>query len=314
VRRSILSFVAVLTACTAPALVAPLAAGAATSASSLTAVTISDDASKPTLHFSTPFAVKKTANRVVSAGGGADVGKDDRVTVDYVIVDGRDGQIVESSYGTKSASLFLDKKQTLAALVNAVSGQKVGSRLLVAVAPKDGVAGNLAKVKGSTVKKGDTMLVLVDVRYLHPQLSRATGTPVTPVPGLPTVTLASDGKPTITVTGATPPSTLVVQPLIQGGGPVVAAGETIHVHYSGVIWASGKQFDSSWDRGTPTDFTIGAGQVIKGWDTGLVGQKVGSQVLLVVPPDQGYGAQGQASAGITGTDTLVFVVDILDAY
>ncbi len=104
------------------------------------------------------------------------------------------------------------------------------------------------------------------------------------------------------------------QVLIKGTGPVVAAGQTITVHYTGVIWASGKQFDSSWDRGQPIDFQIGVGKVIAGWDEGLVGQTVGSQVLLVIPPDKGYGSAGQSSAGISGTDTLVFVVDILDAY
>ena len=107
---------------------------------------------------------------------------------------------------------------------------------------------------------------------------------------------------------------LVSQALIKGTGPVVAAGQTITVHYTGVIWGSGKQFDSSWDRGSPVNFVIGKSQVIPGWDEGLVGQTVGSQVLLVVPPDKGYGTAGQSSAGISGTDTLVFVVDILDAY
>ena len=81
-----------------------------------------------------------------------------------------------------------------------------------------------------------------------------------------------------------------------------------------MIYRTGKQFDSSWDRGAPADFAIGTGKVIPGWDAGLVGQTVGSQVLLVVPPDQGYGASGNSQAGISGTDTLVFVVDILDAY
>jgi peptidylprolyl isomerase len=79
------------------------------------------------------------------------------------------------------------------------------------------------------------------------------------------------------------------------------------------VWNSGKQFDSSWDRGQPAQFAIGTGNVIAGWDTGLVGQTVGSQVLLVVPPDQGYGKDGNPQAGIKGTDTLVFVVDLLGA-
>ena len=94
---------------------------------------------------------------------------------------------------------------------------------------------------------------------------------------------------------------------------MVTAGQTVTVHYTGVIWATGKQFDSSWDRGAPLDTVIGQGSVIAGWDEGLVGQTVGSQVLLVVPPDKGYGTAGQRRAGIKGTDTLVFVVDILDA-
>jgi peptidylprolyl isomerase len=105
-----------------------------------------------------------------------------------------------------------------------------------------------------------------------------------------------------------------VQPLIKGAGPVVQAGQTITVHYTGAIWATGKTFDSSWDSGTPAEFSIGTGEVISGWDEGLVGQTVGSQVLLVVPPDKGYGATGSSDGTISGTDTLVFVVDILDAY
>ena len=128
------------------------------------------------------------------------------------------------------------------------------------------------------------------------------------------MTLAKNGKPAIKVPSTPAPTTLIVQPLVKGTGPVVTAGQTITVHYTGVIWDSGKQFDSSWDRGKTVDFAIGQGQVIAGWDDGLVGQTVGSQVLLVVPPDKGYGPQGQPNAGISGTDTLVFVVDILDAF
>jgi peptidylprolyl isomerase len=128
------------------------------------------------------------------------------------------------------------------------------------------------------------------------------------------VKLGAKGKPTITVPhDESAPPQLVTQPLIKGTGAPVAAGETITVHYTGVLWANGKKFDSSWDRGKPAEVQIGTGSVIPGWDTGLVGQTVGSQVLLVVPPDEGYGSAGSKAAGISGTDTLVFVVDILDA-
>jgi len=93
----------------------------------------------------------------------------------------------------------------------------------------------------------------------------------------------------------------------------VQPGQTIDVQYTGAIWDTGKVFDSSWKNGQSVRFPIGTGSVIAGWDEGLVGQTVGSQVLLVIPPDKGYGATGQPAAGIKGTDTLVFVVDILGA-
>jgi len=93
----------------------------------------------------------------------------------------------------------------------------------------------------------------------------------------------------------------------------VKSGQNLAVQYTGVIWRTGKVFDSSWSRNQPFTTVIGKGQVIKGWDTGLVGQTVGSRVLLVVPPAQGYGTAGASQAGIKGTDTLVFVVDILAA-
>ena len=107
----------------------------------------------------------------------------------------------------------------------------------------------------------------------------------------------------------------MVKTLVKGTGPAVAKGQTVVSQYVGAIWRTGKVFDSSWSRGTPFGFTIGAtpSQVITGWDKGLIGQTVGSRVMLVVPPAEGYGKTGSSQAGIKGTDTLVFVVDILGA-
>jgi len=282
-------------------------------ASGLDAVTVSSDTSaKPTVQFKKPFAIKKTADSVVAAGTGAALAKGQTITFDYVLVDGRTGKEIQTSYGQSPASLVLDTAKTNKQLVNSLTGKAIGSRVLLAIAPKDGLA---KRLKSTSVKKGDTLLFVIDVKSVRTPLERATGEAVAPVAGLPTVALAADGKPTITVpSGATAPTSLVVQPLIKGTGPVVQAGQSITVHYTGVIWDTGKQFDSSWDRKQTADFVIGKGSVIAGWDEGLVGQTVGSQVLLVVPPDKGYGASGQSSAGIKGTDTLVFVVDILDVY
>lgn len=265
---------------------------------------------EPTLDFKKPFATKQSLHREVVAGTGEKLVEGSKITVDYVVVDGRTGKQVGTSFGSKPELLPLDKRQVPAALVNGLVGASVGSRVLVAAAPKEGLTAG-QQIPG--VKKQDTLLFVVDVKSLRTPLKRATGAPVAPVAGLPTVALGPDGKPTITVPKPDAPTELVAQTLITGTGPVVTAGQTVTVHYTGVIWKSGKQFDSSWKRGAPTDFAIGTRQVIAGWDEGLVGQTVGSQVLLVVPPDKGYGAGGQPSSGIKGTDTLVFVVDILDA-
>lgn len=278
----------------------------------LAKVTVTGDVGQqPAVTFSKPFAAKTSAHREITAGTGERLGKGSKITFDYLVVNGRTGKELDSSFGQGPASLTLDKRQSPAWIVNALTGASVGTRELIAIAPKDGLA---AELKGQGAKKSDTLLFVVDVTGVKTPLARATGDPVAPVAGLPTVTLAADGKPTIEVPSTAAPADLVVQPLIKGTGPTVAAGQTITVHYTGVIWASGKQFDSSWARGAPIDFGIGTAQVIAGWDEGLVGQTVGSQVLLVVPPAKGYGPKGRSDAGIAGTDTLAFVVDILDAF
>ncbi len=137
-----------------------------------------------------------------------------------------------------------------------------------------------------------------------------------PKAGLPTVTM-NPGKPaTITVPkGAKAPTKTIVQPLIEGTGPEVKKGQTVRVAYTGALLKDGSVFDASASHPEQPafDFLVGSGQVIKGWDNGLQGQKVGSRVLLVIPPAEGYGTAGSPPK-ISGTDTLVFVVDILAAY
>lgn len=130
---------------------------------------------------------------------------------------------------------------------------------------------------------------------------------------LPSVSGSYGQKPSLTFGAGKPSSSLQTKVLSQGSGPVVQKGQLLVADYLGQIW-SGKVFDNSYDRGQPAAFQIGVGKVIPGWDKGLVGQKAGSRVLLVIPPADGYGAQGNAQAGIKGTDTLVFVVDIVTAY
>jgi peptidylprolyl isomerase len=131
---------------------------------------------------------------------------------------------------------------------------------------------------------------------------------------LPTTSTSYGTKPVLTFpTQSGPPKTVQTKVLKQGTGPVVAKGDLLVADYLGQIWG-GSVFDNSYDRKAPTGFQIGAGKVIPGWDSTLVGVKAGTRILLSIPPAEGYGAQGQATAGISGTDTLVFIVDVIASY
>jgi peptidylprolyl isomerase len=282
-------------------------------AASLAGVTVSGAAdSTPTVALAkTPFAVSSTVSKIIDAGTGPVIAKGQKVSLNYLLVDGRDGKEKDSTFGKTPVSFTADPTKLLPGLATGLINQKVGSRVLVAVPPADGfgTAGNTQL----GVQKGDTLVFVLDLKAVSTPLSKPTGTVVVPKKGLPTVKDDAKGTPAITLPSGAAPTKLVVQPLIKGKGPVVKAGQQLSVNYVGVIWPGGKVFDSSYARGSTSDFIIGEGQVIKGWDQGLVGQTIGSRILLVVPPDVGYGTAGNTQAGIKGSDTLVFVVDVLDA-
>jgi peptidylprolyl isomerase len=119
-------------------------------------------------------------------------------------------------------------------------------------------------------------------------------------------------KPSVTVdTAAGPPGELVSHDLVTGDGQAIQPGDTANVQYVGVSWSTGREFDSSWDRGAqPFSFPVGAGRVIAGWDEGVTGMRPGGRRLLVIPPHLGYGDRGAADV-ISPGETLVFVVDAL---
>ncbi len=117
-------------------------------------------------------------------------------------------------------------------------------------------------------------------------------------------------EPTITVPPGSPPTQLESKDLIVGTGPAAKAGDPVTVQYVGVAYSSGKVFDSSWSRGQPFQFTLGEGQVITGWDDGVVGMQVGGRRELIIPPNLAYGAESPG-AGIAADDTLIFIVDLV---
>lgn len=117
-------------------------------------------------------------------------------------------------------------------------------------------------------------------------------------------------RPEVEVPAGPPPSELVIEEVVIGEGTEAASGSHIAAHYVGVSHATGKQFDASWDRGTPLEFQLGTGRVIQGWDDGIAGMRVGGRRRLTIPPNLAYGDRG-AGGVIKPGETLVFVVDLV---
>jgi len=123
----------------------------------------------------------------------------------------------------------------------------------------------------------------------------------------------STTKPEIDFPGDVAPTELVIEDLWVGDGAEAKAGDSISAHYVGVAHSTGEEFDASWSRGAPLDFTLGRGQVIKGWDDGITGMKVGGRRKLVIPSALAYGDRGAAGV-IKPGETLIFVVDLVDVH
>ncbi len=280
-------------------------------ARALEGVTVTGEVGEePTVEVDEPFSVEETTREILSEGDGEELAAGATAVFHYVFVNGRDGESFGSSYDADPATITFDDT-LLPGIHQGLEGLPGGSRAVVAIHPDDGF-GPQGGDPSNGLEADDTLIIVVDLLDVRFPLERAAGSKVAPVAGQPTVALGDDGAPTITVPEGEPPAELVAQPLIEGEGDAVTSGQTITVHYTGALWSSGAVFDSSWESGTPATFPIGSGGVIPGWDEGLVGRTVGSQVLLVVPPAKGY-PEGTPDGSIPPGETLVFVVDILDA-
>ncbi len=276
----------------------------------LDVLTVSGTDKAPTVSFKTkPLSVKVTTTKVVTAGKGAKLSKSNSVVFNYTLFNGKDAKQIDTSFGKGTVPLDLSSTRLMKGLGQGLTGQQVGSRLLIAIPPADGFGakGNAQAGVGPT----DTLVFFIDVLSASTPLATATGAAIPPVAGLPTAIVDGAKPAQITVPKTKAPTTLIAQPLIKGAGAVVKSGQSIKVSYTGVLWKDGKKFDASGDHGAPVNIQIGAGKVIPGWDKGLVGQTVGSRILLVVPPADGYGTRGSPPIG--PKDTMVFVIDILGA-
>ncbi len=267
-------------------------------------VSATEEGKAPKVEFDTPLKVPEQIIKKLSAGDGAEIEPGQTLSLRMSSFNAKDGSTIVETYTSAAGDdLALDDqmKNGNPKLYNALEEAKVGSQFAFAV---PGVKGT----EGAQSQPAQLLVFTVEsAEDVEPPLEKAEGEAVEPAEGLPTVKVNAEGVPEITIDdSAEKPEELVAQTLIKGDGAVVTESDTVTAHYVGVQWSNGKKFDSSWDRGQPSDFPLTG--VIKGWTQGLTGKTVGSRVLLVIPPELGYG-ENPASGQPGGT--LVFVVDIL---
>ncbi|ANJ27031.1 FKBP-type peptidyl-prolyl cis-trans isomerase [Agromyces aureus] len=264
---------------------------------------------EPKVSFPSPLNPEGTQCTEVIEGTGPLLTEGQLALVGLGVYNGATGDEIQvTGFGdTDPVPLNVNASATMPGIAKGLTCAREGSRVVVVVPEKDGFGPNGNPSVG--VEPGDSIVFVVDVQRTFP--SRADGSVQLTRDGFPAVVLAPDGRPGITVPKSDPPKSLQQETLLQGSGQVVEDGDTVVVQYTGVLWDEGTAFDSSWEKGTPATFVVGeGGQVIPGFSKALVGQKVGSQIGVIIPPADGYGEQGN-SGGVPANATLFFVIDIL---
>jgi peptidylprolyl isomerase len=283
--------VAVTTACAPASLPVEVGPAPTSTASQAPLQVTGTTGAPPTLEYEKPFAVVHPGSRTVWPGTGDVLERDDPVLLNLYAQDGRDGTELQNTFRTAPAAFTMTETSLGSHLFESLEGERVGARLTV-MEEQDGVP----------------VLLVVDV--LPTRASGVAGE--APGKNLPQVSLDDLGAPTVRVPrGVEPPSELVVHPLIRGSGQQVRAGQILTVEFTAVRWSDGGVVDTTWTEGTPPQSAeIGIGRLVEGWDQGLLEQTVGSQIMLVVPPQDGHANTKSQLAG----ETVVYVIDILDAH
>lgn len=256
----------------------------------------------PALSVKGPVYVDETSFTDLSVGDGPVVTSDAQdVVFSVTIARGSSGEtLISSPTQVQPLSGWVENYAGLADMMRCASE---GSRIVGAV-PYDGMSEAAAASIG--LAEGDSVAVVLDLQRVYP--AAADGAPqYNDRPGMPSVVLAPDGTPGIIVPDAEPPAELAVEVLKQGDGPAVGSADSIRIHYTGVTWDDREVFDSTWEKGASAAVTLDG--VVPGFAEALEGATVGSQLLVVIPPELGYGEQGTGS--IPGGATLVFVIDVL---
>ena len=258
---------------------------------------------KPTVDFSQALSSKVIETKVISEGTGPVILGKQFVKFDYTVVNGTtNANLGESTYDSSGGEAqFLAPGNTVD-ICHGLSGVKEGSRVAMLIP-----AGVAAPEDTDTIKKTDSVLFVLDINKVYLQ---GTSTEAKPAAnGMPSVVFAPDGTPGVTMPKTSAPAEFKSQFFLDGSGEKVALGDTVTLNYSGFLWESGSLFDSSWANGQPQQFQVSEGSLIGGFVKALVGSKTGSKMVVVIPPELGYGEQGNDT--IPGNATLVFVIEVL---
>jgi len=282
--------------------------GSDSSSSGLDKIDVSGGDS-PKLTVAKDFTTGSTETRVVKEGTGDVLADGDSVKVNYVAVNGRTGKQFDNSFTAKTPlTLTLNDETALPGFLKGLKGQKVGSRVLIAIPPKDGFDGAQTQLG---IKKEDTMVFLFDIVAKVP--AKATGKAVKLPATVPSI-VEKDGHPDgFKPTKSTPNKAKKAKAhvAIDGDGAEVQKGQSITAQYVGQVFPDGDVFDSSWRKGPPTSFQLD--QVIPCWKDLVPGHKIGSRIVLVCPANTAYGDKPPEGSGIKPGDSLVFAIDLLDA-
>ncbi|GAA4180869.1 FKBP-type peptidyl-prolyl cis-trans isomerase [Gryllotalpicola koreensis] len=275
-----------------------------------------DQKSAPKITFKKGISAKSEQRSVLITGSGEKAQEGSAVTIAFTAYNGTSGDPISDPVGYDTSQdpylAQLGPNSSLPLFNEAIECLQAGSRVAY-VAPAATAFGGESNLSQTGLTKSDSVVMVADVLKVVPQpaISKADGAAQQPAANFPTVKLAGDGTPTITLpkTQSLGKTTTDLEVLKKGTGATVKDGDVVTAHYIGMDWTTGKVFDSSWSRGKPSPFLTD--QVVSGFTKALVGHTVGSQIEAVIPPAEGYGSQGNSQAGIGATDTLVFVVDIL---
>ena len=284
-----------------------LACDAAGGGAQVESIEVSAEAlTKPVVSFASPITSDGIQSKIIVPGEGTVFTGRNLIEFEVAGYNGGTGELLqETEFDGKNPETGFFGPDSLRNFCSALVGAREGSRVVALFPPADAHAGQGVPALG--VGATDSLVFIFDLSRVY--LEKAEGSAVAPEAGMPAVVTTPEGVPGVTIPKTDAPTELRVAQLVKGSGETIETGDFVTLHYSGFVWADGTKFDSSWDKGEPVQFEVSPGKLIEGFVSGVIGQSVGSRMLVVIPPALGYGERSMGN--IPPNSTLIFVIDIL---